>query len=109
MKKKYENSSGQSQILLTFNHFWRSPWDTFLPSYIDFRPVVFEISCGQGLKCSRKGGGSPNFFTLRLCNKIVINIRETRVKRETCHIFYIAYRKLLAVTNYYKVYNVFIT
>jgi len=32
-------------------------------------------------------------------------IRETRVKRETCHVFYIVYRKFLTATNYYKVYN----
>jgi len=40
----------------------------------------------------------------------MVAIRETRVKSETCcHVFYIVYRKLLTVTNYYKVYYVFIT
>jgi len=49
--KKYENSSqsrrSQSNVTKTFNHFYCSPRDIFLPSYIDFRPVVFEISCRQ--------------------------------------------------------------
>jgi len=64
----------------------------------------------QGLKCSSEGGGYPNFFTLRLCNKIMMAIRETRVKHETCcNVFYIVCRKFLTVTNYYKVSNVFIT
>jgi len=71
--------------------------------------VTWSWSC-HGLKCSSNGGGFPNCFTLRLCNKIMMAVRETRVKREICcHIFYIVYRKLLTLSNYYKVYNVFIT
>jgi len=63
-----------------------------------------------GLKVFFKGWWISQFFTLRLCNKIMMAIRETRVKRETCfHVFYIAYRKFSTVTNFYKVYNVFIT
>jgi len=38
---------GQGQMLLIFNHFQRLPWDTFVPSYVDFWQVIFEILCGQ--------------------------------------------------------------
>jgi len=36
---------GQGQMLPTSNRFMRSPWDK--PSYINFRPVVFEIFCAD--------------------------------------------------------------
>jgi len=38
---------GQSQMLPTSNYFCRWPLDIFLPSYINFRPAVFDILCGQ--------------------------------------------------------------
>jgi len=38
---------GQSEISPTFNKFWPSLWDTFLPSYINFSSVVLEILCLQ--------------------------------------------------------------
>jgi len=45
-EKKYEMKS-QGQMSPTSNHFWRSPCDVFLPSYLSFRPVVFDIFYGQ--------------------------------------------------------------
>jgi len=49
--KKYEKKTlkvkGQGQMSPTSNHFWRSPWDIFLPNYINFKPVVFETLCEQ--------------------------------------------------------------
>jgi len=66
--------------------------------------------CSPGLKVFFKGCWISQFFTLSLCNKIMMTARDTRVKSETCcHDFYIVYRKFLTVTNYYKVCNVFIT
>jgi len=38
---------GQGELSPIFSHFERSLWDMFLQSYIDVRPVVFEISCEQ--------------------------------------------------------------
>jgi len=33
----------KGQMPSTSNHFGHSLWDIYPPSYIDFRPVVFEI------------------------------------------------------------------
>jgi len=37
----------KGQMSPTLKRFSRFTWDIFLPSYIDFRPVVVEIFCGQ--------------------------------------------------------------
>jgi len=64
----------------------------------------------SGLTVFFKEWWVSQFFILRLCNKIMMAIRETRIKRETrCHVLYIVYRKFLTTTNYYKLYSVFIT
>jgi len=40
-------AQGQGQRSTTCKYFWRSSWDKFLQSYINFSSVVLQISWGQ--------------------------------------------------------------